>query len=185
MFEIDASYSIYYHKHYYVYCLWNYSCNQCPLYICTASICFRLLVHFSMSCMQVHFLWWHRFRSFQFTVESDRLFPILLCKTNRYFAEIFWWLPTLLSLIVYSEGRRGPTTAFASLIGSLNNFESVNSKFKLTSEIWFSNNPYEIVLGGMPLGPTNDKPSLVQVMVWCPQATNHYVRQFWHSYMSP
>ena len=33
--------------------------------------------------------------------------------------------------------------------------------------------------------PTNDNSILVQVMVWCRQATSHYLSQYWPSSMSP
>ena len=38
---------------------------------------------------------------------------------------------------------------------------------------------YEITLTWMPLGLTNDKSTLVQVMAWCRQATSHYLTQCW------
>ena len=37
----------------------------------------------------------------------------------------------------------------------------------------------------MPLDLTDDKSTLVQVMVWCRQATNHYLSQCWPRFMSP
>ena len=37
----------------------------------------------------------------------------------------------------------------------------------------------------MPLDLTDDKSTLVQVMAWCCQATNHYLSQCWPRYMSP
>ena len=43
----------------------------------------------------------------------------------------------------------------------------------------------KIALRWMPLDLTNDKPTLVQVMAWCRQATSHYLRQCWPRFMSP
>ena len=44
---------------------------------------------------------------------------------------------------------------------------------------------YEIALRWMPLDLTDDKPTLVQVMAWCRQATSHYLSQCWPSSLSP
>ena len=44
---------------------------------------------------------------------------------------------------------------------------------------------YEIALRWMPLGLTDDKSTLIQVMAWCCQATGHYLSQFWLRYLSP
>ena len=37
---------------------------------------------------------------------------------------------------------------------------------------------YEINVRWMPQNPTDDKSALVQVMIWCRQATSHYLSQF-------
>ena len=37
----------------------------------------------------------------------------------------------------------------------------------------------------MSLYRTEDKSTLVQVMAWCPQATSHYLSQWWPRYVSP
>ena len=37
----------------------------------------------------------------------------------------------------------------------------------------------------MPLDLTDDESTLVQVMAWCSQATNHYLSQCWPRFMSP
>ena len=42
----------------------------------------------------------------------------------------------------------------------------------------------EITLRRMPKNLTNDWTTLVQVMVWCRQATSHYLRQCWPRSMS-
>ena len=44
---------------------------------------------------------------------------------------------------------------------------------------------YEIALRWMPLDLTNDKSTLVQVMVLCRQASSHYLSQCWPSSLSP
>ena len=43
----------------------------------------------------------------------------------------------------------------------------------------------EIALRWMPLGLTDDKSTLVQVMAWCRQGTSHYLSQCWPRSMSP
>ena len=43
----------------------------------------------------------------------------------------------------------------------------------------------EITLRRMSQGLTDDKSTLVQVMVWCRQATSHYQNQCWPRSMSP
>ena len=44
---------------------------------------------------------------------------------------------------------------------------------------------YELALRWMSLDLTDDKSTLVQVMAWCRQATNHYLSQCWPRSMSP
>ena len=44
---------------------------------------------------------------------------------------------------------------------------------------------YEIALRCMPLDPTDDQSTLVQVMAWCRQATSHCLGQCWPRSMSP
>ena len=44
---------------------------------------------------------------------------------------------------------------------------------------------YKIALRWMPLYLTDDKSTLVQIMVWCRQATSHYLSQWWLSPLSP
>ena len=44
---------------------------------------------------------------------------------------------------------------------------------------------HEIALRWMPLNLTDDKSTLVQVMVWCRQATSHYLSQCWPRSLSP
>ena len=43
----------------------------------------------------------------------------------------------------------------------------------------------EIVLVWMPQSLANDKSTIVQVMVWCHQATSHYLNQCWPRSMTP
>ena len=43
----------------------------------------------------------------------------------------------------------------------------------------------EIAYRWMPHNLTNEKPTLVQVMAWCHQATSHYLSQCWPRSMSP
>ena len=44
---------------------------------------------------------------------------------------------------------------------------------------------YEIALRWMPLDLTDDKPTLIQVMAWCRQATSHYLSHCWPRSMTP
>ena len=37
----------------------------------------------------------------------------------------------------------------------------------------------------MSLNLTDDESTLVQVMAWCRQATSHYLKQCWYTFMSP
>ena len=64
----------------------------------------------------------------------------------------------------------------------------------IISKVWFSNSLYNTVawlqvvklsLGKMPQKLTSEKSTLVQVMVWCHQATSHYLSQHWPRSMSP
>ena len=43
----------------------------------------------------------------------------------------------------------------------------------------------ELVLRWMSLDLTDDKSTLVQVIVWCRQATSHYLSQYWPRSLSP
>ena len=60
-------------------------------------------------------------------------------------------------------------------------------------EMCFSNSFYELISGTLsvkldtwvPLNLTDDRSTLVQIMVWCHQATTHYLSQCWPWSMSP
>ena len=52
------------------------------------------------------------------------------------------------------------------------------------NQIW-NNIYFEIALRWLSLDLTDDKPTLVQVMAWCRQATSHYLNQCWLRSMSP
>ena len=43
----------------------------------------------------------------------------------------------------------------------------------------------KIAVRWMPLGLTDDKSALVEVMAWCYQVRSHYLNQYWPSSMSP
>ena len=43
----------------------------------------------------------------------------------------------------------------------------------------------ELAIRWMSLDLTDDKSTLVQVMAWCRQATNHYLSQCWPRYLTP
>ena len=63
------------------------------------------------------------------------------------------------------------------------NFKSVI--FKLMSMIDILRTSCEIALMRMPQIHIGDKSVLVQVMVWCRQATSHYLSQCWPRSLSP
>ena len=63
------------------------------------------------------------------------------------------------------------------------NFRLVIFKLTLVNGGWGISN--EIALRCMPLDITDDKSTLVQVMAWCRQATNHYLSQCWPISLSP
>ena len=52
--------------------------------------------------------------------------------------------------------------------------------FKLNLVIDGLGNSWEIALGWMSLDLTNDESTWVHVMVWCRQATSHYMNQYWY-----
>ena len=62
------------------------------------------------------------------------------------------------------------------------NFRKVIFKLTLVNGGWSIS--HEIALRRMPLGLTDDKSTLVQVIAWCHQATSHYLRQCWPRSMS-
>ena len=57
--------------------------------------------------------------------------------------------------------------------------------FKLISMINISSIFCEIAIRWMPQHVTDHESRLVQVMVWCRQATSHYLSQCWHRSLSP
>ena len=63
------------------------------------------------------------------------------------------------------------------------NFRKVIFKLTLVNGGWGIS--YEIALKWMPQDLAYDKSTLVQVMVWCRQATSHYLSQLWPRSMSP
>ena len=54
-----------------------------------------------------------------------------------------------------------------------------NVIFNLALLVGILKSPYDNVLRWMPQYFTDDKSTLVQVMAWCHQATNHYLNQCW------
>ena len=63
------------------------------------------------------------------------------------------------------------------------NFRKVIFKLISVTDCWGIS--CEIALRRMPLDLTDDKSTLVQVMVWCHQATSHYLSQCWPRFMLP
>ena len=59
------------------------------------------------------------------------------------------------------------------------------SQIQVVYRSWFKWMVAEIALRWMPLDLIDDKSTLVQVMVWCRQATSHYLSQCWPRSMSP
>ena len=66
--------------------------------------------------------------------------------------------------------------------GRSSNFKRITSEHTL--RIKFISTSCEIALGSMSQN-TFDKSTFVQVMVWCRQATSHYLNQCWPRSMSP
>ena len=64
-----------------------------------------------------------------------------------------------------------------------NHFKSVISKHMLW--IKFMGTSCEIALRRMPQNTFDNKPTLVQVMAWCSQATSRYLSQCWPRSLSP
>ena len=62
-------------------------------------------------------------------------------------------------------------------------FRWVIFKLTLVTDSWVIS--CEIPLSWISLNLTDDKSTLVQVMVWCHQATSHYLNQCWPRSMSP
>ena len=63
------------------------------------------------------------------------------------------------------------------------NFKSVISEHMLQSK--FMSLSCKITLSWMPWNTCDDQSTLVQVMAWCHQASNHYLSQYWSRSMSP
>ena len=63
------------------------------------------------------------------------------------------------------------------------NYQYVIFKWILAIDGWGIS--CEIALIWMPLDFTDDQSTLVQVMAWCHQATNHYLSQCWPRFLSP
>ena len=63
------------------------------------------------------------------------------------------------------------------------NFTSVFSKFM--SQIHIFSTSCETGFRWMPLNHTDDESTLVQLMAWCSQATNHYLNQCWPRSLLP
>ena len=61
-------------------------------------------------------------------------------------------------------------------------FQNAIFNFVLILSILRSSN--ENAFRWMPSDLTDDKPTLVQVMAWCRQATSHYLSQYWARFMS-
>ena len=57
--------------------------------------------------------------------------------------------------------------------------------FKLISQMDILSCSCVIDLRWLPHNPIDDKSTLVQVMVWCLQAPNHYLSQYWPGFVSP
>ena len=67
----------------------------------------------------------------------------------------------------------------------LRNVKGISKQFKLILWINIFSIFYEIGLMWVPQNPTDDKSTLVQVMVLCRQATSYYLDQCWPRIMSP
>ena len=75
--------------------------------------------------------------------------------------------------------------SFNSLAPVRSECHSKNIIFHLVLLIDIFRCPHGNALRWMPQDLTDDKSTLVQVMVWCRQATSHYLNQCWLSSLSP
>ena len=63
--------------------------------------------------------------------------------------------------------------------------DSINVIFNIDLLIGVFRSSHNNVLRWMPQDLTDDKSRFVQLMVWCRQATSHYLNQCWLSSLSP
>ena len=72
-------------------------------------------------------------------------------------------------------------------VNSLQDLETIlkNAIFNLVLLIGILSFPYNIALRWMPRDLIDDKPTLVQAMAWCSEATSHNRSQCWPSSVSP
>ena len=74
---------------------------------------------------------------------------------------------------------------FNSLAPGRSECESKNVIFNLVLLIGIFRSSHDKALRWMPQDLTDDESTLVQVMAWCRQATNHYLSQCWLNSLSP
>ena len=77
----------------------------------------------------------------------------------------------------YTQGSHVLCINSLAPVRSYCDFENVIFNLALLIGIFKSSN--DNVLRWMPQNLTDDKSTLVQVMAWCRQATNHYLNQCW------
>ena len=95
---------------------------------------------------------------------------------------IIWTSDVLVWWCIYASLSHNQLTHWP--LGDLNKIlDEVNFKLFSVTNGWGIS--CKIALRWMLLDLTGDKSTLVQVMAWCPQATNHYLSQCWPRFMSP
>ena len=120
-----------------------------------------------------------------------------LCGLNSIGAQIAgvllssWVVPRCSLLVVHCKWSRQETQQetylrlFNSLALGRSECDPKNVIFNLFSLIGIFRNSYNIALQWMPQDLTDDKSTLVHVMAWCCQATNHYLSQCWPRSLTP
>ena len=83
------------------------------------------------------------------------------------------------------SGHSSSFDQFNSLARGRSECDSKNANFNLVLLIGIFRSSHDNALRWMPQDLTGDKSTLVQVMAWCRQATSHYLRQCWISFLSP
>ena len=108
-------------------------------------------------------------------------------KSTRSFKQIF-----LIKKIIREAHLSSSTTCFKHLHFKnkcwlthcpLGNFHLSKLNLIFVNDGWGISS--EVPIRETSLVRTNDKPTLVQVMAWCRQATSHYLSQCWPRFVSP
>ena len=116
--------------------------------------------------------------------------PPVACANSVLPTRIPWILAMVTSQVVYVTSDIRTRTIQAQIVQviaqwPLGDFSEILDIFKLISVTDGWGISCKSPLRWMPLDLTDDKSTLVPVMVWCRQATSHYLRQCWPRSVSP